>query len=38
MSDVIEYNIILSIDEFKKTKEHARPCLKPGSKSGKLIL
>ncbi len=40
MSDFIEYNIVLSIDEFKKTIEHARPatCLKPGSKSGKMIL
>ncbi len=40
MSDVIEYCIILSIEEFKKTLENARPArvLKPGSKSCKMIL
>jgi hypothetical protein len=40
MSDVIEYNIVLSIEEFKITIDNARsdPSLKAGSKSGKMIL
>ena len=40
MGDVIEYYIVLSIEDFKKTLENARPAraLKPCSKSGKMIL
>ena len=40
MGDVIEYYIVLFIEVFKKTLENARPAraLKPGSKSGKMIL
>ena len=40
MGDVIEYYIVLSIEDFKKTLENTRPAraLKPCSKSGKMIL
>jgi hypothetical protein len=40
MGDIIEYCIVLSIEEFKITLENARPArvLKPGSKSYKMIL
>ena len=40
MGDVIEYCIVLAIDEFKKTLENARPArvLKAGSKSCKMNL
>ena len=40
MGDFIEYYIVLSIEDFKKTLENARPAraLKLGSNSGKMIL
>ena len=40
MGDVIEYCIVLAIEEFKKTLENARPArvLKAGSKSCKMNL